>query len=119
MKTEESNRKGNGEAASRDSGLPKLRPLGALSDTWLASGMTGRPSVMGLSFPFWMTRSDPPVARPRKGLYKLWMFGAVVQYLSQPHCLVKVVLEIDKRVGSPKSFLQFFARDELARTLHQ
>jgi hypothetical protein len=56
--------------------------------------------------------SNPPIAPPGKGLDKLRMFGTVAQSLPKPvHCLVETVLEIDKRVGGPKSFLQLFARD--------
>src|SRR6266566_9678321 len=82
----------------------RLRP--ALSDARSASGTTRRLSIAALSFPLWMTG---PIHRyPLRGRVStnFGCFGAVAQCLPQPvHCLVEIVLEIDKRVGGPKSFL--------------
>src|SRR5439155_1095577 len=91
-------------ATSGESPSPGARPISFRNDQATFNS--------GVIIPVLDDGSDPPVSPPGKGLDKLRLFGAVAQCLPQPvHCLVEIVLEIDKRVGGPKSFLQLFARD--------
>src|SRR5256884_646212 len=109
---EKSDGEGNGETDRWNDELPEFSAPARSLRCALSFRNDQATFNSGVIIPVVDDGSDPPVSPPGKGLDKLWLFGAVAQCLPQPvHCLVEIVLEIDKRVGGPKSFLQLFARD--------
>ena len=109
---EKSDGEGNGETDRWNDELPEFSAPARSLRCALSFRNDQATFNSGVIIPVLDDGSDPPVSPPGKGLDKLRLFGAVAQCLPQPvHCLVEIVLEIDKRVGGPKSFLQLFARD--------
>src|SRR5215469_14084965 len=65
-------------------------------------------------------RPDEPVAPPIKSLNKAGILGIVAQGLAKLlDCTVQAEIEINKSVLRPQALLQFFAGDDLPRSLQQ
>ena len=65
-------------------------------------------------------RGDEAIALAGQCLDELRVLGGVTQSIPQViHRLVETSIEVDERVGGPEPPRQFFARDELARTLEE